>query len=158
MQEHAVDVRIATQEAVMLVTGEAERVSIEPREALAVPVGVADSAVVQSGALFLMGHPIGCRLEEVDRKPRVEAVPDIQTLGDRVEGKGDQRPVERACLAGVPEGSVQQRIADSASLMVGRDEQLREKPEVAASPAEREACDLAVDLRHPQTVRIIPKG
>src|SRR5215475_13428675 len=139
----------------MLVTAKAECAHIDLSEAFAVSRGVRDCGVAQLLSRPAVGHQICSRLEEVDRKPWVEAMPDVQPLRDRIEGKGDQSPVERARLARVLEGSLQQRIADSSSLMLGSNKQLRQKPEAAANPAEREACNFSTDLRHPQAVRII---
>jgi hypothetical protein len=55
----------------------------------------------------------------------------------------------------VVERAPQQLIADAEALMSGRHELLREKPQLAANPAEGEANHVVAVFRHPQPGGIV---
>ena len=54
--------------------------------------------------------------------------------------------------------SRQQFVADTAALLAGCDEQLRQKPEVATHPTQGEADDVTICLGRPHAVGIILQG
>lgn len=80
---------------------------------------------------------------------------DVEPLRYGVEGKCDQNPVGSAGLLGVIQRPFDQLVADAPTLTVGRNEELRQKPDVAADPAPGEAQDPAVGFRDPETVGIV---
>jgi hypothetical protein len=93
--------------------------------------------------------------EEIDRQPREKPVTDIQPLRHGIEREGDEGLVAGASLLSVFEGSRQQQAANAVALMARGYEQLGQKPQVAAHPAQSEAEHLSFGLRHPQAVWIV---
>ena len=63
------------------------------------------------------------------------------------------RPVFR-----FPQRSFEKLIANATPLLARRNEQLREKPQVTASPAKGEAKDLTRIFGYPKTVWIVGQG
>jgi hypothetical protein len=56
------------------------------------------------------------------------------------------------------EGPLQQFIANAASLAIGRNEELRQKSQVVASPTPGEADDVTGIFRHPQAAGVVLQG
>jgi hypothetical protein len=82
-------------------------------------------------------------------------VADVEPLRHGVEGKRDQNPLGSAGLLGVIQSPFDQFSADAPTLTVGRYEELRQKPDVAADPAPGEPDNPAVVLRDPESVGIV---
>ena len=94
--------------------------------------------------------------EIVDGKARKQAVPNVKSLRYGVEREGDQRLLVAPVSSHV-QCPLQQFVADAAALMIGRHEELREKPQVAARPAPCEPEDFVGLFRDPQPASIIFK-
>ena len=74
---------------------------------------------------------------------------DVEALRHTVEGESDQRLVSRSRFPGMLQGSFQQFIPDATTLLGGIDEELGEKPDIAAHPTPGKTEDFASILRHP---------
>ena len=96
--------------------------------------------------------------EIVDRESREQSVPDVETLRYGVEAEGDQSLVGRSRLPRMLQRSFQQFVADPAALMTGRNEQLREKPQIPSDPTPGEAEDFTGVFRHPQASGVVVQG
>ena len=103
-------------------------------------------------------HDLARHLEQIKRNPRVESVPDVETLRHNVEREGDQGLVVRFGRHRVRQRSCQQFVADAASLLTGSHKQFREKPQAVAEPTEGEAKHLAPLLSDPKAAGIVAQG
>ena len=116
---------------------------------------VFDRHATQSLAIQAACDGLARELEIVDGAAREQPLPHVQALRDRVEREGDKRLGPGFRPLGVRQRPLEQRRADAASLFIRRHEQLGEKPQVAARPAEGEAQDFAGIFRHPQAIRVV---
>src|SRR6185312_651574 len=93
--------------------------------------------------------------DSVDGKSRKQSVADVEPLRDRVEAEGDQHSVGSAGFFGVIESPLEQLVADAPPLVIGRHEQRRQIPRVAADPTPGEAENPPALLRDPKTIAIV---
>src|SRR5215475_2427883 len=80
--------------------------------------------------------------DAVERRLREKSVPDVECLRHSIEGESDQRLVRRRPVLCMLQRPLEKLTADAVALTVGRDEELRKKPQVAADPTESEANNL----------------
>jgi len=138
--------------------GDAKRLGINLREAAQVRSCVLKRNAAQLRALQTTRQEVARDTKIVDGKSWEQSVPDVETLRCPVEANGDEGFGGRSGFPCMLECAFQELIADTASLMTRADEQLRQKPQLAADPAECEAKHFTLILSHPQPIRVIPQG